>query len=208
MTPKTGTRREQIKAETKRLILDAAYELFDQKGYAKTTMRELAAKAGVGLGTIFQHFPDKSALLLSAFTEDLNQIAIQAYDTMPQTTMRDQCEHLVSRIFEFYASKPQLARELLREGLFSGHQATRRLMDQEKALSQQMVLLYEQAVKRGELREGLDLPLVASGFWAIYFFVLINGLRTGRFSAPELTAQLMALYDQLVLGIGAPGVAD
>ena len=50
-------RQRAIRAETRRLILDAAYGLFEEKGFHQATMRELAARAGVSLGAIFQHFP-------------------------------------------------------------------------------------------------------------------------------------------------------
>ncbi len=53
MSQKCGTRREKNREETRRVILDTAYALFEEKGYEKMTMRELAARAGVGLGTIF-----------------------------------------------------------------------------------------------------------------------------------------------------------
>ena len=72
------TRRQRQKEDTKRIILDAAYFLFAEKGYTKTTMRMLAGQAGVGLGTIFKHFPDKPSLLVAAYQEDLGKIIVEA----------------------------------------------------------------------------------------------------------------------------------
>ena len=46
------THRQRQKEDTKDLILNAAYKLFAERGYADTTMRLLAKEAGVGLGTI------------------------------------------------------------------------------------------------------------------------------------------------------------
>jgi AcrR family transcriptional regulator len=48
--------------------------LFAEKGYEKTTMRALAEHAGIGLGTIFKHYPDKPPILAAAFEDDLNAI--------------------------------------------------------------------------------------------------------------------------------------
>jgi AcrR family transcriptional regulator len=45
MSQKFGTRRKKNKAETRRIIFDTAYKLFEEKGYQKVTMRELAARA-------------------------------------------------------------------------------------------------------------------------------------------------------------------
>src|SRR5690625_6187511 len=46
-------------------ILDAATELFADKGYAGTSTSEIAAKAEVAEGTIFKHFKSKKGLLLA-----------------------------------------------------------------------------------------------------------------------------------------------
>jgi AcrR family transcriptional regulator len=43
-------------------ILQAAYELFLEKGYAATSMRELAERTGLALGSIYNHFENKQAI--------------------------------------------------------------------------------------------------------------------------------------------------
>ena len=45
--------RERNKRDKLRRIKAAAWELFLDKGYDATTTREIAVKAGVGLGTVF-----------------------------------------------------------------------------------------------------------------------------------------------------------
>jgi AcrR family transcriptional regulator len=46
-------------------ILQAAVEIFSEKGYAATSTSEIAQKAGVAEGTIFRHYKTKKELLLS-----------------------------------------------------------------------------------------------------------------------------------------------
>lgn len=46
-------------------ILQAAIEIFSEKGYAATSTSEIAQKAGVAEGTIFRHYKTKKDLLLS-----------------------------------------------------------------------------------------------------------------------------------------------
>ena len=55
-------RREQA-AETRREILEAAQRLFEQQGYAATTMGAIAAEAGVALKTVYVAFETKSGVL-------------------------------------------------------------------------------------------------------------------------------------------------
>jgi AcrR family transcriptional regulator len=47
---------------THEAILEAAYDLFLQKGYAAASMRQIAAQAGLALGSIYNHFPNKDAI--------------------------------------------------------------------------------------------------------------------------------------------------
>src|SRR5919197_2459396 len=58
-----SSRRQQQAAATRRDILDAAQRLFEQHGYAATTMEAIAAEAGVALKTVYVAFETKSGLL-------------------------------------------------------------------------------------------------------------------------------------------------
>jgi AcrR family transcriptional regulator len=49
---------------TRRRVLDAAEALFARLGYEPTSMADVAERAGVGVGTLYHHFPDKRSLLL------------------------------------------------------------------------------------------------------------------------------------------------
>jgi AcrR family transcriptional regulator len=49
---------------TKEKILDAAYQLFCEKGYYKTTTNEIARVAGVSIGSLYSYFVDKDTIFL------------------------------------------------------------------------------------------------------------------------------------------------
>ncbi|GIN86423.1 TetR family transcriptional regulator [Heyndrickxia sporothermodurans] len=51
--------------EKQKRILEAAVEIFSEKGYSATSTSEIAKKAGVAEGTIFRHYKTKKDLLLS-----------------------------------------------------------------------------------------------------------------------------------------------
>ena len=54
--------------ETSTRILQAARQLFARKGYDGTTTKDLAQAAGVAEGTVFRHFSNKKAILISVAT--------------------------------------------------------------------------------------------------------------------------------------------
>ena len=60
------------KEETRSRILNAALDAFEAKGYAASTMEEIAERAGVAKGTLYNYFDGKEALL-SGLAEEFAQ---------------------------------------------------------------------------------------------------------------------------------------
>lgn len=67
-------RREHEKAETRRLILEAARTMFAREGYALTTMRGIADRIGYTATAIYHHFADKHALMLELCATDFRAL--------------------------------------------------------------------------------------------------------------------------------------
>lgn len=57
-------------------ILEAALELFSHRGYGATSMRDIAARAGVSTGSVYHHFSDKEAIF-QALLEQFQAITRQ-----------------------------------------------------------------------------------------------------------------------------------
>jgi len=58
------------KGERTRLaVMEAAYELFLEHGYAATSMRQVADRAGIALGSIYNHFAGKEAIFRELILE-------------------------------------------------------------------------------------------------------------------------------------------
>lgn len=60
-------------ARNRRRILAAAKQLFAEEGLS-VTHHDIAARAGVGVGTIYRHFPDKKPLIDAVFEEHLAEM--------------------------------------------------------------------------------------------------------------------------------------
>ena len=141
MTP-TGLR-EQKKLETRERIRAAAAELFTRHGYGAATMRQIARRAHVGLGTLFNYAEDKRDLVFLIFNEELNAITDVALAApRPAQALADQLLAVFRVHYRWLATKPALARILLQELTFysSGKQAAtfhgirKRLIDGIEAL--------------------------------------------------------------------------
>src|SRR3954467_1376458 len=76
---KVAERGEEISAKRERRkgarpgeLLDAALDLFVEKGFAATRSEEVAARAGVSKGTLFLYFPSKEELFKAVVRENLS----------------------------------------------------------------------------------------------------------------------------------------
>lgn len=65
----TKTRKTQRAEDTRRRIYEAAMSLFREKGFDETTMRDIAAKAGVALGGAYYYYSSKDAIVLDFYRE-------------------------------------------------------------------------------------------------------------------------------------------
>src|SRR6266568_3198496 len=63
--------KERLRQVRAGLILDVAEEMLAEKGYHDTSMDEIAARAGVAKGTLYQHFPSKEDLVFALFERNL-----------------------------------------------------------------------------------------------------------------------------------------
>ncbi|WNG85067.1 TetR/AcrR family transcriptional regulator [Mycobacterium sp. ITM-2016-00316] len=76
--------RQQRSAQTRRVILDAAARVFGEHGYAAGTTNRIAAAAGVSIGSLYQYFPNKDAILAA-----LSDAHIDAGTTLLADRLRD-----------------------------------------------------------------------------------------------------------------------
>jgi len=62
MTPTTTRRPRRDAARTHQLIVEAARQVFGESG-VEASMEQIAARAGVGIGTVYRRFPSKDSLI-------------------------------------------------------------------------------------------------------------------------------------------------
>jgi AcrR family transcriptional regulator len=118
--------RERKKLATRERIRAAAADLFSRRGYSAATMRQIARRAHVGLGTLFNYAEDKRDLVFLIFNEELNAVTDTALAAVrPGAPLLEQLVAVFREHYRWLAEKPALARILLQELTFysSGKQA-------------------------------------------------------------------------------------
>jgi AcrR family transcriptional regulator len=81
--------REAQKQMTRRLLLESGLELFTTKGYAATTVDDIATAAGTTRVTFYAYFPSRSALMKALIDERLNDALQRVRSPEHGSTARD-----------------------------------------------------------------------------------------------------------------------
>jgi len=77
LQPRRRPKQERARL-TQQAILDAFVRLLLEKGYARLTIRDIADLAGVGLGTVYEHFPGKKAIAANCIHQRFKGVAMEA----------------------------------------------------------------------------------------------------------------------------------
>jgi AcrR family transcriptional regulator len=111
--------REQNKLERSQRIRIAARELFSKHGYESATLRQIAKRAHVGLGTVFNYAKDKRDLVFLIFNEELAAVIDRALKAgQSHHSLLDQFTGIYKPHYEYFSKNPALSRILLKELTF------------------------------------------------------------------------------------------
>jgi AcrR family transcriptional regulator len=174
-------------------ILAAAAALIAEKGSDAMRMGEVAAKAGVSVGSLYQYFPDKAAIIrrLAERYNAEGRACIQAALATPRS-MKELRAAFMGLVDTYYALF--LAEPVMRD-IWSGTQADKALREIELADSRANGAILAGALAR--LRPGVDRAvLVASAF-----LIMQLGEATMRLAISVERAEgdaLVAAYKRLV----------
>jgi AcrR family transcriptional regulator len=95
-------------ADKREAIVDAALELFVERGFYGTAVPEIADRAGVGAGTIYRYFESKEALVNAIYREQKMRFGHLAMNEFPATApTREQFRTLWMRMAAFATQNPK-----------------------------------------------------------------------------------------------------
>jgi len=101
-------RKEHITNIRRKQILEAALAVFSTRGYGESTMADVAAEAGVGVGTLYNYYKNKRDLLISLVQNLLiSKSLIHILDNVKGQSNRDFMDSLLAERLEFGFSNSQ-----------------------------------------------------------------------------------------------------
>jgi AcrR family transcriptional regulator len=92
-------------------LLAAGREAFTEDGKA-ATLEDIARRAGVGIGTLYRHFPSRQALLEAVYVEEVDALGRSATDLIDEPPWEALVDW-IHRFVGYIATKQALAEDLL-----------------------------------------------------------------------------------------------
>lgn len=187
--------RERNKREKRERLLRAAADLFERKGFAGATAREICRRAQIGTGTLFLYARDKRDLLFRVFEGESRRIFDDAVAGMREgEPLADGLMRLFGAFMDFYASHPVLARDLI-EQLFLRQHETPEVAGLAADYLAHVRALVARAQERGEVRRDRSVAQLAAAFFAHYAFWIQAWLVERSVSRAEAEALLRAALE-------------
>lgn len=222
-------RRERKKLATRRRILEAALGLFEEKGYEATTVEEIAERADVAKGTVFNYFPQKRAFLLAAYWAWVD-LLLDRFGPVERWKgpVRAQLERLFGFLVDLLVEHRPIARLVVFETMKMAHEritdgygakgtegrtegrevGTEGPFSSEcradagavRVMESMIQALLEKGRTKGEIRPAVDPAEGASFLAAVVFHTLVSGL-VGEASGREIKAALASKLDIIFTGL-------
>ena len=197
--------RERNKRDKLLRIRNAARELFISKGYDDTTTREIAAKASVGMGTVFTYADNKRDLLFLIANDDLADVMqLAARESSREGTLLGSVLTFFRWHYEYFAQQPELSRLMLREMVFydSGAQANRF-----KAMREEFMSWLNESVRlaqrRGEIASSSDSGEIGWVIFCLYQVEVRRWLAEGNLDVAEGMESLARAVRVVMTGLQA-----
>jgi AcrR family transcriptional regulator len=102
--------RQARKEATRRRVLDAARDLFEEIGYEATTIRAVASRAGVAVGSVFTGFSSKAHMLGEVMQDRLSDLYEEMERLLPHLrgSGADRCRSLFAAHYAFEMRRARL----------------------------------------------------------------------------------------------------
>jgi AcrR family transcriptional regulator len=191
-------RRVRNREDKLRRIKTAARALFLLKGYDDATMREIARRADVSVGTLFNYASDKRDLLFLVFNDEQAILgSVLAKDPRSSGSFVGDLVAYFEPIYRLFATEPEFSRYVLRELTFytTGTQAQRLLQDRE-VLIDGVAALVRDARRRGTIRSRETDTTIAQFLFGV-FQTEIRRWLSGKNPQPAIGLKALARMMQI-----------
>ena len=198
--------RHRLRQSTRDAILEAAATAFNGQGAAAARMEDIAAGAGIAVGTLYNYFRDRSALV-SAVLQSRTQGLLDALDEAVADAARDDADHFSDDLRRFVViltrhcdANRSLMLAVIDEGLHHGVDAT--------AVNRQHTVATQLMARAGRLLAGgIESGALRPGEPSLYAAMLLGMVRGVAMTALVRGEADLAARSDAIVGVFLDGAA-
>ena len=135
-------------------ILGATVNLFLEKGFRETSMREIAKTAGMGKSSLYDYFKTKDEILIYFFEDQLNDLTDEAQKIALQNLSADKrLRQIMEKYLESLQANKNLFLKLLQESQRLKPAAQKQVQEKRHAYQDLVRALIEEGIREGVFRK-------------------------------------------------------
>ena len=201
--------RDRKKQLVRRRIIEAAEALFVSNGLDATTIEQIAASADVSVGTVYNYFGTKNALLVAGVESDTDEMVAEGRTVLsrPGTNPAKAVQRLFAVYLDHLAGwEPQLLREVLGASLapIGGRELTVELARLDERLLRQLVELLSGFRERRRLNPAIGPADAGMLLFSVLITHLFMFLALDDFDRSMLSAQINRQVEIVFSGLAPP----
>ena len=193
--------RQARKDELRRRLYETTVELFRERGFDGTRVKDVIDRVGVSEATFYNYFPTKEAVLQQSAGETKGFYGVFLHHLVARgdEPVVDRLQELV-RVMAFVCSADRefLATVLSRTSLFSGSVGLGK--EEDLANFDTLATLFDQGQQRGEITLGYDPLQLAEVFISIQMLTITNWVTGWWGEIGDLEPRMLAALDVMVVG--------
>jgi TetR/AcrR family fatty acid metabolism transcriptional regulator len=171
----------RVAQETKARIRKAAIEVIAEEGFFNTRMQDVADRAQLAVGTIYNYFSSKDEVLSYIFKYEIQRRMKSISELKEQKlSTRRFLKKFLDRHFLTLRENPNLGRVLVREKEFSRAKDNNEIKENMNSLIKMLEDIFVEGINKAEIMD------INAHLMAVYFFGSMQGIIEFALTEPEI----------------------
>ena len=182
---------------TRAAIVQAAHDLFIAQGYHGTSMRQMARKAGLALGGLYNHFSSKEDIFIDVLVDNHPILEmLPALENAEGETVEAFVHNAANQLMQSMYRRPDFLNLMFIEIVEFKSAHVHKIF--EATFPRGLTMVEKMVAARGKLRE-IPAPMLIRAFISLFFSYYLSELILGEAGPPGFKENGMAYYVEIFL---------
>lgn len=178
---------------TKQRILDAALNIFSNKGYYGTPVDEIVEEAQTSKGSMYFHFPNKEQLFLALVDQFANVLERNVTEAIADSSKgMERVKIAIENVLDTFGKYRRPAKILLVQAAGLGNVFDKKRMEVTDRFAELIKTYLDEAIEIGEI-EPVDTEVIAHAWMGAIYNVVIKWVYTGEPSPERIMSELVPM---------------